>query len=112
MDGIGENDVRARLLALRDALEAEDILGTDGQKTVVLDQQSIGRLSRMDALQHQAMARATQSRRDSARQRIAAALARLDEGEYGYCTECGEEIPPKRLQLDLTLPTCVSCAAG
>ena len=103
---------RKGLLAALEALDAEDELGKDGQKTVILDQQSIGRLSRMDALQQQAMAKAAHGRRAQSRARIQAALARIDEGEFGYCTECGEEIPIKRLELDPTVPTCVSCAGG
>ncbi|TYB82873.1 TraR/DksA family transcriptional regulator [Maritimibacter fusiformis] len=93
-------------------LTAEDALGAEGQKTVTLDQQSVGRLSRMDALQGQAMARATQARRGARRSRIAAALARIEAGEFGYCTECGEDIAPKRLALDATVPTCITCANG
>ena len=69
-------------------------------------------LSRMDALQQQAMAKATQARRGQQRQRLLAALARLDEGEFGYCTDCGEDIPTKRLNLDPTARTCVNCAQG
>ena len=103
---------RARLEADLAALDAEDDLGADGQKTVELDQQSVGRLSRMDALQGQAMAKATQARRAASRTRIRAAFARMDEGEFGYCTECGEEIAPARLELDPTVPTCISCARG
>ena len=45
-------------------LTAEDELGQSSQRTVKLDQQSVGRLSRMDALQSQAMAQAQQRRRD------------------------------------------------
>jgi len=103
---------RARLEADLAALDAEDALGAEAQKTVTLDQQSVGRLSRMDALQGQAMAKATQARRAAARQRIMAAFARMDEGEYGYCIECGEEIAPARLELDPTAATCISCARG
>lgn len=94
------------------ALEAGDALGAEGQKTVELDQCAVGRLSRMDALQGQAMARATGARRAARRRRIAGALQRLEEGEFGYCTECGEEIAPKRLALDPTVATCISCAKG
>jgi DnaK suppressor protein len=89
-----------------------DELGRDSQKTVELDQQAVGRLSRMDALQQQAMANATHVRRTQMRQRILATLRRMDEGEFGYCMECGDEIPVKRLQLDPTSPMCVSCARG
>lgn len=103
---------RARLTAALEALDHEDALGRDGQKTVELDQQSVGRLSRMDALQGQAMARAVQARRAAQRRRIAAALQRMDEGEYGYCTGCGEEIAGKRLELDPAVATCISCASN
>lgn len=99
------NEMRRRLIA-------QDKIAQDSQKTVVLDQQSVGRLSRMDALQQQAMANATQARRALQSLRIDAALIRLNEGEYGYCAGCGEDIPIKRLELDPTVATCVSCAAG
>jgi DnaK suppressor protein len=93
-------------------LDAGDALGADAQKVVTLDQQSVGRLSRMDALQGQAMARATGARRSARRVRIIAALARIDAGEFGACTECGDEIAVKRLALDATTPTCITCASG
>ncbi|RSK33661.1 TraR/DksA family transcriptional regulator [Rhodovulum iodosum] len=94
---------------LRD-LEQDSLRGAEGTETVILDQQSVGRLSRMDALQQQAMAKATQARRAGQATRIRAALARIEEGEFGYCTECGDEIAHGRLDLDPTTPTCISCA--
>lgn len=103
---------RDQLTEALGALEAEDARGAEGQKTVTLDQQSVGRLSRMDALQGQAMAKATAARREAQKRRIAAALARMDEGEYGYCVDCGEDIAPARLDLDPAVPTCISCARG
>ncbi len=103
---------RERLEAELIALDQDDTLGREGQSTVKLDQQAVGRLSRMDALQGQAMANATQARRSAQRQRIMATFARMEEGEFGYCLECGEEIASKRLALDPTVPTCISCASG
>lgn len=100
--------IRARLAEI----EAENTLGQDGQAVVQLDQQSVGRLSRMDALQNQAMAKAQQARRDVQARRLNAALARIDEGEFGWCEECGEPIAPKRLDLDPAATRCVSCASG
>jgi DnaK suppressor protein len=93
-------------------LQAEDALGQEGQKTVELDQQSVGRLSRMDALQNQAMARATQGRRNAEASRLKFALKRMDEGEYGYCEDCGEQIAPGRLIFDPAATRCISCASG
>ena len=103
---------RKALLAERKALETEDAATTEDRGTVTLDQQSVGRLSRMDAMQRQAMAQATKRRRAARTTRIDAALRRIDEGEFGYCQDCGEDIGPKRLELDPTVPSCVSCAKG
>src|SRR2546430_11157319 len=41
--------------------------------------------------------------------RITAALERLDAGEYGICSECGEEIAPARLRVMPEVLTCVRC---
>ncbi len=112
MNDTGLAHFRTLLLTLQNELADQGDSTKDARKTVVLDQQSVGRLSRMDAMQQQAMARATQTRRDHQGLRIKAALERMDQGEYGYCTDCGEEIALKRLQLDPTVPTCISCASG
>lgn len=93
-------------------LEAGEDAGAEDRRTVELDQQSVGRLSRMDALQRQAMATAQSRRRGIERQRIRGALDRIEAGEFGCCEDCGEEIAPKRLDLDPTVPKCVSCASG
>ncbi|MEL7253073.1 MAG: TraR/DksA family transcriptional regulator [Pseudomonadota bacterium] len=93
-------------------LAAEDDLGQSGQATVTLDQQAVGRLSRMDALQSQAMAKATGARRQAERTRLLAALSRMEDGEYGFCEDCGEEIAPARLRLDPSAQLCVACARG
>lgn len=94
------------------ALEAENLLGQGAQAVVQLDQQSVGRLSRMDALQSQAMAKAQQVRRDLQTRRLHAALARVEIESFGYCDECGESIAPKRLDLDPAVITCIGCATG
>ena len=103
---------RKQLIEQLQDIEKEDALGREGQETVVLDQQSVGRLSRMDALQQQAMAQATNRRRTAQRTRLTAALGRIAEGEFGYCTDCGDEISLSRLALDPSVPRCLSCAAG
>jgi len=84
----------------------------EGSRPVELDQTRVGRLSRMDALQGQAMAQETERRRNNELQRIDAALARVDTGDYGYCVICGEEISSKRLALDPSTPLCIDCASG
>ncbi len=106
MDPITIDRLRSRLAEIRALEAANDV----ARATVELDQQSVGRLSRMDALQSQAMAQDTRRRRMAEIKRIEAALVRMDEGEFGYCETCGEEIAPKRLEIDPTARLCVSCA--
>ena len=92
-------------------MEAEAAAADGSADIVELDQTKVGRLSRMDAMQAQAMAKATAQRRDAALRRIALALERLDNGDYGICLECGEPINPKRLEFDPTVLLCVDCAS-
>ena len=96
-----------RLLTLKHELQALLELSQDASSPVVLDQTSVGRLSRMDAMQAQAMAQETERRRRVEIQKIEAALKRMDEGEYGYCIKTGEEIPLQRLELDPAAATIV-----
>ena len=77
---------------------------------VELDQSKVGRLSRMDAMQAQAMSVETNRRREIELQRITNALHRLDEGEYGSCLRCGEDIDIQRLEIDPATPVCIECA--
>ena len=90
-------------------LQSQSQQTADDRKPVILDQQSVGRLSRQDALQQQAMANAQDVRRVAELRRIEATLRRLGEGEFGFCEECGDDIPIKRLEIDPTTIYCVKC---
>ncbi len=77
---------------------------------VELDQARVGRLSRMDAMQQQAMSQAVARLTDLERQRIQSALGRMESGDYGYCVLCDEEIAEGRLRFDSSVLICISCA--
>lgn len=77
---------------------------------VELDQQSVGRVSRVDALQQQSMAKAQERQRALDLMRVEQALRRIEEGAFGYCLDCGEAIAPKRLAIDPAAALCVRCA--
>ena len=77
---------------------------------VELDQSRLGRLSRMDAMQQQEMARAASRLVEQEKQRIKAALSRMESGEYGYCVMCDDEIAEGRLRFDPSVLICISCA--
>lgn len=106
-----EHQIRERLVTLRDELERMVASSKDASAVVELDQTRVGRLSRMDAMQAQAMASASAQRRAGMLRNIAAALKRLDDGEYGLCRRCDEPINPKRLEIDPTVLYCVDCAS-
>ncbi|MEL7230633.1 MAG: TraR/DksA C4-type zinc finger protein [Pseudomonadota bacterium] len=101
---------RERLAAKLQELEALSEMSAADRAPVALDQQSVGRLSRMDAMQQQAMSKATEQTRRRDLTRIEAAHRRLRDGDYGYCEECGEEFPDARLAIDPMAERCVSCA--
>lgn len=94
---------RSQLLMLQDLTRAD-------RNTVEHDQTTVGRLSRMHAIQEQATALATARQREQELARIEAALRRIADGEYGYCVVCGEEIDERRLDLDPSLASCIECA--
>lgn len=104
--------VRRRLEALLAEYRAASSATADDRKPVELDQTTVGRLSRVDALQRQAMAQATDRQRQVQMQRLRAALDRLDAGDYGHCVRCGDEIAIRRLEIDPAAPTCIACARG
>lgn len=107
---IDVSSMKARLEARRGELLQLAAAGAGARKPVELDQTRVGRLSRMDALQSQAMSLETERRRQVVLRRIDVALAHIEEGEFGYCVQCGEPIAPKRLELDPTTPICIACA--
>lgn len=111
MTDVNPEQMRVRLLELRAELESVAEAGADSAAVVELDQSKVGRLSRMDAMQAQAMAQASARRRDETLLGIAAALLRIDNDEYGLCVECDEPIAAKRLEFDPTVRLCINCAS-
>ena len=100
---------RKHILQEIDELRALSDASRDGRAPVELDQQSVGRLSRMDAMQQQSMDLAREERRRHRLAVLNAALRRLDADEYGYCLACGEDILPERLNIDPAVTLCVAC---
>ena len=100
---------RMNLRRLRSELQDLEKSAKDAAKPVQLDQASVGRLSRMDAMQAQQMAQETGRRRQQQVTKIDAALHRIESGDYGYCYVCGEEIDIRRLAVDPTITRCIKC---
>ncbi len=109
-DDIDMNRIATQLRERAAELTAQSEGARESRAPVELDQQSVGRLSRMDAMQIQAMARESERRRLDEIQAIRTTLNRIAAGEYRYCVGCGERIAPARLVLIPTTGTCVDCA--
>ena len=104
--------MKQKLVTMREELEDIADTGDDPAAVVQLDQTKVGRLSRMDALQAQAMAKASGERRAVQLREIDAALRRIDDGSYGDCERCEEPIDPRRLEADPTARLCIDCASN
>jgi len=110
---LSEKDLKGfntSLLKQKVELLEADITGGQAEEVVELDQTRVGRLSRMDALQAQAMSLETGRRRRQHLLDIEAALGRINDEEFGDCFECGELIKPARLVADPTATLCIGCA--
>ena len=73
---------------------------------------SIGRLSRMDAIQSQQMALGLKARQQQQLLRVQNALKSVANGTYGQCRRCKSPIAIERLEAQPDAGFCVACAEG
>ena len=100
---------RTHILQEIDGLRALSDGSREGRAPVELDQQSVGRLSRMDAMQQQSMDLAREDRRRARLAVMAAALRRPAQGDYAYRLGCDEHLPEKQLDIDAAVTLCINC---
>lgn len=102
----------ADLHALRDELTASLAAAAASAKPVTLDQQAVGRVSRIDAIQQQQMAVASRERARTRLLLVKQALAGVADGRYGECRKCEEPIGFRRLEARPESPICLRCQAA
>ncbi|MBW8184082.1 TraR/DksA C4-type zinc finger protein [Shewanella sp. NR704-98] len=95
--------LKQELIELEQQLELAHSRGAP----VILDQQAVGRVSRIDAIQQQEMAQASEVLMQQHIVRIKQIF--LDTEEYGFCLECGEPIGLGRLTIHPTAEMCIGC---
>ena len=113
MSGLSKPEIaefKKRLLGQKQELLELNLSASQAAEVVELDQTRQGRLSRMDALQAQAMSKAMQERRQLQIKQIDDALRRIEQDEYGYCLRCEEEIASQRLEYNPAVTLCIKCA--
>ncbi len=108
---MNDKTARQKLLKEQKTLIALCQQSEEARAPVMLDQQAVGRISRMDAIQQQSIELATEQRRQQRLQTIAAALLRIEAGNFGYCILCDEEIAAQRLAFDPAVACCIQCRA-
>jgi len=106
----------AELAELRLALEAlarelpEALASSSAAaRPVELDQSSVGRVSRIDAIQQQKMVEAGRHALQARLQLVRSALSRFEDGDFGACAICGESIGYARLSARPETPLCLEC---
>lgn len=107
---IGE--IRDELLRTLTRLERSMKISGEAARPVELEQDTVGRLSRIDAIQNQGLAQSLQDRERAQLASILDALRRIEEGCYGACSACGAPIPFERLTVFPETRTCAACARG
>lgn len=108
---LSDNELRyfEELLKKRELETLEQLNSSaDSAQPVSMDN-SIGRLTRMDAIQQQQMALHTKGRLELQLVRIRTALRRVSDGKFGECVKCDEPINRQRLEIAPENPVCMQC---
>jgi len=103
-------ELRKILLKALARLEKSMVRTDEAAEPVELDQTAVGRLSRMDSLQNQALSSNLQDRERARLAAIVTALKRIEDGSYGRCDSCDDAIDYGRLLVFPEAVTCVACA--
>jgi len=103
--------LQIREIILKHIFDLQQVLQSNSDETVELDQARVGRLARMDAMQHQQIAKAQLTAAKTKVVRYQNVLQMFDDDpeEFGYCLYCEELIPFKRLCLRPESRICVPC---
>jgi DnaK suppressor protein len=104
--------IREELLRSLTRLERSMKLSGGADRPRDLEQDTVGRLSRIEALQSQGLTHQLAEREKAQLAQLVAALRRLDEGTYGVCNCCGGAIPFARLIVFPETLACATCACA
>lgn len=101
-----KEDLMSELLRLERSMDATE----QASEVVELDQTAVGRLSRMNSLQNQSMAKSLKEREAVKLALLVDALKRIEQGTYGLCLKCGGPVSFGRLSVFPESRECARCA--
>lgn len=87
-----------------------DITETEKMTQPVKPENSLGRISRMDAINNKSVMEASLRNKISKRNKLKMALTQIDKDGFGFCANCKKVINPKRLMFMPESTKCINCA--
>ena len=87
-----------------------DIVETEKMTQPVSPENSIGRVSRMDAINNKTINENALRKAENKLKNLELALSKVDEPDFGQCAKCKGEIPIQRVMLVPQSRYCVNCA--
>ncbi len=102
-------DLEELIIAELERIRAESA-NSEEEREAISPDVAIGRLSRLDSMQMQEVAKEADRRREERVARLEVALDQLDEGTYGRCEGCEDDIDFERLKIAPEAERCSNCA--
>ena len=94
-----------------DLLAVERYLKSSTEAAAAVEpDKSLGRLSRLEAMQDQQLVMEMRRRKKRQLVEIKTALSKLEMGNYGICIFCSLEISAERLKAAPEVQTCIRCS--
>lgn len=109
LDSKSLSKLKKQLKQIEHDLEEQLSISKSAAGVVTLDQTSVGRVSRMDAMQQQSMAVSTREKSNRRLQKVRLALKNMETGDYGFCKKCDDLISSPRLFAQPEANLCLSC---
>ena len=110
MDANAKDEIRKKIKSLISSLHKE-IEELEELTKPVSPENSIGRLTRMDAINNKSVAEASLRNRKRKLGKLKVAINKIDDEDFGVCIRCKSVINPQRIILMPESEKCVRCAS-
>jgi len=110
MDSVNRGILKKQILMLIEKSQS-DIIDMENNTQPVKPENSLGRISRMDAINNKSVMESALRNKRRKLAKLKTALTHIDDENFGMCTSCKNEIQIKRLLFMPESDKCVRCAA-
>lgn len=90
--------------------QEEEIAILEGMTQPISPENSIGRVSRMDAIQSKGISEASLRNKKEKLSKLKISLSKIDTPDFGICSRCDRPIQPARLMYMPESSRCLHCA--